>query len=227
MRVMSGTLLMPVWTRRSWRPQGLISHKWVFGEAEGNSDMIKLVASRTSDWKVSLFFPLSWSWCGMCHCECNAWCDVMLHAFTLCPCAVIVMCPIHAFPLPDALPRPVSLSQPASFQPTSLPVQPLPKWGAFQSSPTGVPRVQAGSGIHLFPWALPCPWPRFRLWLQLSTALAAKLGLSARPLTSYPLFFHISPLTCLQSFSCLLLYHLCIMNLRMLKSLILNSQLIF
>lgn len=54
---MSGTLLMPVWIRRSWRPQGLISHKWVFGEAEGNSDMIKLVASRTSDIKVSLFSP--------------------------------------------------------------------------------------------------------------------------------------------------------------------------
>lgn len=81
--------------------------------------------------------------------------DVM-HVFILCPCAVIIVSlshdvPIHAFPLPDALPRPVSLSQPASFQPISLPVQPLPKRGAFQRSPPGVPRVQAGSGIHLFP----------------------------------------------------------------------------
>lgn len=179
MRVMSGTLLMSVWTRRSWRPWGLISHTWVFGEAEGNSDMIKLVASRTSDRKVSLFFSLS---CNVFDVACVI-VSVMLDVMWCCMCsscalvlllwACPMMCPIHAFPLPDALPRPVSLSHPASFQPTSLPVQPLPKWGAFQRSPPGVPTVQAGAGIHLFPWALPGSWPRFRLWLQLSTALAS------------------------------------------------------
>lgn len=50
MRVMSGTLLMPVWTLRSWRPQSLISHKQVYREAVG----IKPVASRISGTKVPL-----------------------------------------------------------------------------------------------------------------------------------------------------------------------------
>lgn len=50
MRVMSGTLLMPVWTRRSWRPQSLISHIQVYREAVG----IKLVASRISGTKVTI-----------------------------------------------------------------------------------------------------------------------------------------------------------------------------
>lgn len=50
MRVMSGTLLMPVWTLRSWRPQSLISHKQVYREAVG----IKPVASRISGTKVTI-----------------------------------------------------------------------------------------------------------------------------------------------------------------------------
>lgn len=96
--------------------------------------MIKLGASRTSDRKVIIYLPLSHFVCDVFDVACvivSVTLDVMvLHVFT--PCAVIIVSlshdvPIHAFPVPDALPRPVSLSQPASFQPTSLPVQPLPK----------------------------------------------------------------------------------------------------
>lgn len=139
----------------------MISPKGHFGEAGGSSDMIKLAASRTSDEKVIILFPYSRCVCvsDVSDVACvtvSVMLNVMvLHVFILCPCAVIVSLshdvPIHAFPLPDALPRPVSLNQPTSFQPTSLPVQPLPKRGAFQRSPPGVPRVQAGSGIHLLP----------------------------------------------------------------------------
>ena len=88
-----------------------------------------------------------------------------------------VACPIHASHL-AALPRPITLSQPASFQP-KCPwcLQPLLKWGALQRSPPGVPGVHAGSGIQCFhPGSLPHPRPRVGLWLRLSTALAAYPG---------------------------------------------------
>lgn len=181
MRVMSGTLLMPVWTRRSWMPWGLISHKRVFGKAGESSDMIKPMGSRTKEKKVgTVSFNYSCRDVLMSHA--SLWVYRLIRVYCMCSscalCAVIILSlshdvPIHASPLPDAFPRPVSLSQPTSFQPISLPVQSLPKWGAFQRSPPGVPRVQACSGIQLFPWALPHAWLRFRLWLPFSTALAA------------------------------------------------------
>lgn len=198
MRVMSGTQLMPVWTRRSWRPRGLISHRWVLGETEGNPDVIKPKASRTSNRKVSASLCLTWCLrCCMCHHGGFARCDAMLHVFILHPRAVTVCLP-RDVPHPclflslHALPRPVSLSQPTSFQRTSLPVQPLPKRGPLQRSPPGIPRVQAGAGIRLHPRAPFRRWPRFRLWLQLSTALAPFVGLFPLP----PLSLHLSLLAC-------------------------------
>lgn len=94
--------------------------------------------------------------CDMFGVACLTRCDAMLHVFILHPRAVTVRLP-RDVPHPclflslRALPRPVSLSQPASFQPTSLPVQPLPKRGPLQRSAPGVPRVQAGAGIRLHP----------------------------------------------------------------------------
>jgi len=162
----------------------------------------------------------SWVWCFVgCRCMCSPRTLVLWLLW-----ARPMTFPIHAFPLPDAIPRPVSLSQPASFQPISLPVQPLPKRGAFQRSPPGIPGVQADSGTHLFPWALPRPGPRFRL--RLGTALAAQLGplfrLPRSPLPSIfpPLTVHLP-----ESFSCLLLCHPWAVDLRLPRSMLLTSQL--
>lgn len=60
MRVMSGTLLMPV--RMSWRPWGLISY--IVREEESRLYVIKLLASRTSDRKVSMLGVFA----AACHC---------------------------------------------------------------------------------------------------------------------------------------------------------------
>lgn len=89
MKVMNGTLLMPVWTWRSWRPWGLISHTLVFGKG----DMIRVVASRTSDRKVCLKeIPNSSYWrqhCGPGHCPASLepflmWKKSLFNVFILC-----------------------------------------------------------------------------------------------------------------------------------------------
>lgn len=113
---MSGTQLMPVWTRRSWRPRGLISHRWVLGETEGNPDVIKPKASRTSNRKVSASLCLMWCLrCCMCHHGCFTRRDAAcVHPAPSCRDCVLV--PWRAPSMPSPGPSP-SVSPPVSNPP--------------------------------------------------------------------------------------------------------------